>query len=99
MIIDCQRQHTERVVIVLGNIFSENSFQVLPCESLDIWVVGNIKVIVPVGKLVVQSILEADKSNHTNGGQNKYIFIEQFILHAIKLIVKNRNCEVFHLSS
>ena len=61
VIIDCKRQHTERVVIVLGDILCENSLQILPRKSFDIRVVGNIKVIVPVGKLILRGIMIAIK--------------------------------------
>lgn len=62
MIIKSQTEKGERVVVVDGNILSENYFQVFPAKCFDIGIVGYIIVVIPIRKLVMERMGEAQES-------------------------------------
>jgi hypothetical protein len=56
------------VVAALIKIFGENQFQVMPVKALYVGIVRYIIVIIPVGELVVQGIVEANKDKYADCG-------------------------------
>ncbi len=82
MIVDRKRQHAQRMVVVLGNIFCEYYPQIVWCELSYEFIIGNIKIIVPVGELVLQCISETNESNNANNGDHYRLLYGNGQLHS-----------------
>jgi predicted Fe-Mo cluster-binding NifX family protein len=74
IIVECQRQHTKGVEVIFCNVFGKNNLQVFGRKGFNVFVVGNIYIIVPIGKTIVQRITEADEYNDANNGWEEQIF-------------------------
>ena len=58
-----------------GDVLGKNCFQILGSERLYIRIVGHIKIIVPVCKLIVQGVPETDEGEYAYSGKYKQFFI------------------------
>jgi hypothetical protein len=65
MVIDGQRQHTERMIIVLRDVLGKNNLQIIGRKGFNVPVVGNIVVVIPISELIVQGIPERQEREHT----------------------------------
>ena len=64
MVVDRKRQHTQRMVIVFGYVFRKYYPEIVWRKLSYEFIIGNIKIIVPVGELILQCISETNKSNN-----------------------------------
>lgn len=65
-IIECQRQHAKRMVIIPRNIFSKYYFQIVRRKRPYVGIIRYIKIIIPQRKLIMKRIPEANKSQYGN---------------------------------
>ena len=82
MIVDSKRQHAQRMVVVLGNIFCKDYSEIMWRELSYKLIIGNIKIIVPVGELVLQCISETNESNNTYNGDHYRLLYGNGQLHS-----------------
>ena len=76
VVVDGQREHAEGVIVVfLVSILGEDDLEVFRGKGFDIGVIGDVIIIIPIGKLVVQGVPETNKSKHTDGAEYQYFFM------------------------
>jgi hypothetical protein len=81
VVINSQRQHAQRMIVVLSDILRKDDLEVMRRKRTDILVISDIVIVVPVGKLIVKCILETDKRNDTDSSDDQCIFICRNTIH------------------
>jgi hypothetical protein len=57
------------MVVILGNILGKYGFYVGRAKRLDVLIIANVYIIIPIGKLVMQRVPETNKGEHANCAQ------------------------------